>query len=1399
MRGFLGLRNKDDDSGDDQYIPGTWKVLQTNNTPVPRWGHTITAASGKLWLFGGTGTGTLLNDLHTLSADLTSWSRVGAANGPSPRYAHSCTAVNENVLVVFGGREGGKFHDDLSIFRIDTLQWSTVSQNPQQAWPRARYGHSFTTYAGPVGGGSNSTPLLILFGGYGDLSSVFNDVWLFNTASLTWQNLKPTGETPPARGSHTATLFGSKLFIFGGFDLKRTFADLYYLDLELVAWCRVKTGGAKITARTGHTAVALDRFLCVYGGLSGEARHHGDAFVFDIEKRQWWRIQESQRPSPRFRHSSAAYVSDKALGILTFGGTGPPDALFNDFLFLDLSEISQLRGMSITPSTSQSITPVVTPIVIPTAPPALPAVPSPPSPVELSHTDPKKIEAMRELQLLQQKMDLLRSQLGIDAQQFVAAETRQRSGSHHSLGQTTPTPNQFPPQQQQPLQQQQQQQISSFSAPLLSQPSFSSQIPLEERLKDAVCRGDLAMTEQLVMKGAELKTDIEGRTLLHHAASQGHLGVVQFLVLEAALDKNAKDRFGFTAIDYAIRQGHEKVSSYLRGVGAIPATLSQNISLTLCAAAARGDLNQIQQVLRSGASSNVADYSGRTPLHVAAASGHIDIVNLLLESGADVHAVDKAARTPIRDAQAAGYPAIVALLTKHGAIPFSESSEIAAPMCEAASRGDLTRMKNIARSPADFAVSDYDKRTPLHLAASSGALNIVRFLVDEAKVPIDPIDRWGSTPFDNAIQSQFPEVVAFFQSRGCVPTAALKDFTTELFAAAAAGDLQKIKNLVMNGAVLTAQDYDRRTLLHVAAAHGYLHLVEFLFSAGLDVQLPDKLGVLPLRYALMNHHSDVVDFLRQRGAPSSSKELIAAVSAAVAQHRTDELQRLIFLGADVDFADENGQTPLHRAAALGYADVVRLLLTQPVRTAAKDSNQLTPIRLAQKKGHSQVVELLSAFPTSPSNAPRALSMTDAPEPQTPQTTTAQISSFQPPRAVSPVSAGTQQPKNCCTAFGENTANFHSLFSAMLQRMSAILGAVYADVWVLSEKEKKLECCHVFYMATNTRELLQFRQYSTTLEFYPGKDLVGAVFSDRNVRYIQNLRTHTEAQIRTQASVSVGFVSCCAIPILGNNKDTLGVMVFFIQQTRPPLEVSVAQSFTQASARAASVIFALSELNKGSISRSDYSRLVKDIILVEKPETDVFDSVSVLVTLDAFRPIWLWANSMSSEDHIAAIGVLTSLAGVALSLHTRGLWSAVKDQLITTLKYLAEVSPVYGPKILVRTLADKSLRSLTETGFIDKLQRPFFGDGKPLSPAFQELKRLPDVHTEILANFLRRTGPQILDSRKSGQTALQPFNSRDIFDIVGLHQTNTKRPAAYGNFKATTSRRGSQDDALQKNA
>jgi ankyrin repeat protein len=78
----------------------------------------------------------------------------------------------------------------------------------------------------------------------------------------------------------------------------------------------------------------------------------------------------------------------------------------------------------------------------------------------------------------------------------------------------------------------------------------------------------------------------------------------------------------------------------------------------------------LELLCKEGASLNIADQYGQTPLSWAACNGHEAIVKLLLATGkAEIDSKDKNGRTPLSWAEENGYEAVVKLLLDAGATP----------------------------------------------------------------------------------------------------------------------------------------------------------------------------------------------------------------------------------------------------------------------------------------------------------------------------------------------------------------------------------------------------------------------------------------------------------------------------------------------------------------------------------------------------------------------------------------------------------------------------------------------------------------------------------------------------------------------------------------------------------
>ena len=56
---------------------------------------------------------------------------------------------------------------------------------------------------------------LLVFGGI-DNKTRYDDTWLLNIKTGSWQQVAVDGPRPPARAHHTATKIGNRIYVFGG-------------------------------------------------------------------------------------------------------------------------------------------------------------------------------------------------------------------------------------------------------------------------------------------------------------------------------------------------------------------------------------------------------------------------------------------------------------------------------------------------------------------------------------------------------------------------------------------------------------------------------------------------------------------------------------------------------------------------------------------------------------------------------------------------------------------------------------------------------------------------------------------------------------------------------------------------------------------------------------------------------------------------------------------------------------------------------------------------------------------------------------------------------------------------------------------------------------------------------
>ena len=141
------------------------------------------------------------------------------------------------------------------------------------------------------------------------------------------------------------------------------------------------------------------------------------------------------------------------------------------------------------------------------------------------------------------------------------------------------------------------------------------------------------------------------------------------------------------------------------------ARLEQELKMTeerkqLFAAAARGDVEKVQELIDSGMDVNSTDENQMTALHHAAMHARDKVINALIERGADVNATD------LKGGFSSLHWVVINADPQMGSTDHVDESIVA-----------------LAKGGADVNCTDFNFATPLHLAAQKGNKVIVDTLI----------------------------------------------------------------------------------------------------------------------------------------------------------------------------------------------------------------------------------------------------------------------------------------------------------------------------------------------------------------------------------------------------------------------------------------------------------------------------------------------------------------------------------------------------------------------------------------------------------------------------------------------------------------------------------------------
>ena len=138
---------------------------------------------------------------------------------------------------------------------------------------------------------------MYVFGGDNG-KAMLNDLIRFDVKEKSWGRAFATGHLPPPRYHHSAVVYQSSMYIFGGYtgDLHsnsnlRNQNDLWEYKFDTTQWVEVRTvpGTAKPVPRSAHGAAVHDGWLYIFAGYDGNAR-----------LKDMWRIALTASANPRW-------------------------------------------------------------------------------------------------------------------------------------------------------------------------------------------------------------------------------------------------------------------------------------------------------------------------------------------------------------------------------------------------------------------------------------------------------------------------------------------------------------------------------------------------------------------------------------------------------------------------------------------------------------------------------------------------------------------------------------------------------------------------------------------------------------------------------------------------------------------------------------------------------------------------------------------------------------------------------------------------------------------------------------------------------------------------------------------------------------------------------------------
>ncbi|GCC33674.1 hypothetical protein chiPu_0012144 [Chiloscyllium punctatum] len=167
-------------------------------------------------------------------------------------------------------------------------------------------------------------------------------------------------------------------------------------------------------------------------------------------------------------------------------------------------------------------------------------------------------------------------------------------------------------------------------------------------LMEAIMNNHYDVVKLLAKHGAcVFHKELDASTCLHHAAKNGSVQMVHFLLATGQVDLNTQDSGGWTPVIWAAEHKHIEIIKLLLGRGANVALKDNEENICLHWAAFAGSSDIAEVLLNARCDLHAVNMHGDTPLHIAARENFYDCVILFLSRGADIEVKNREGDSPL--------------------------------------------------------------------------------------------------------------------------------------------------------------------------------------------------------------------------------------------------------------------------------------------------------------------------------------------------------------------------------------------------------------------------------------------------------------------------------------------------------------------------------------------------------------------------------------------------------------------------------------------------------------------------------------------------------------------------------------------------------------------------------